>query len=228
MRRAFTLIELLVVISIIALLIAILLPALRSARESSERVRETANTNSLVQACIAFAVDHKNTLPSGQTGPNSYHMRWANKPQWEILVNDYGLPHEEDSTLFGCASWAELNPSPFYQPGNDWQAPWIYWGGYDDQTDYSFLRTLDDQGQATSTTLATCFHNKQPSGTNWRSYAPHTAGGVGIPHATPEAFEDNPPEQMCVGRIDGSTGWESFAEMQAFQFGGASTFWYAP
>ncbi|MEO0476397.1 MAG: prepilin-type N-terminal cleavage/methylation domain-containing protein [Planctomycetota bacterium] len=228
-RAGFSLIELLVVISIIALLIAILLPALSSANQSADRIREAANTMSLIQSCTSFAVDRKSVLPSGQQGPTSYHMRWANKPQWEILVNDYGLPYEENSGVFGCSSWAKLNPSPFYQPGNDWQAPWVYWGGFQDQPSYKFMRTLDDATTATSTTLTTCWHNKQPVGTNWKSYAPHPSSGgdIGMPHLTPEAFDANPPGVMCVGRIDASVTWEDFQDMKPFQSSGASTFWYA-
>jgi prepilin-type N-terminal cleavage/methylation domain-containing protein len=228
--NAFTLIELLVVISIIALLIAILLPALSSARQSADHVRESANTMSLIQAAICFAVDNKSILPSGQQGPNSYHMRWANKPQWEILVDDYGLPFEENSGAFGCSSWANYKPNLFYNPGNDWQAPWVYWGGFNDRPDYTFLRSIDDTSKATSTTLATCFHNMQPAGTNWKSYAPHPSSGGdnGIGHLTREEFDANPPAVMNVGRVDASVTWESFADMQPFQVGGASTFWYAP
>ena len=231
MRRAFTLVELLVVFSVIVLLIALLLPTLSSARDSAERVREVSNSASLIKACLAFAVDRDGFIPNGQRYA-AYNMTWANKAQWYILVDEYGLPFEEDTGFFGCASWADLNSSPFYEDrGNgNWKAPWIYWGGFKNTPKYKFIHTIDDAPTATSTTLMTCYHNRQPNGTRWGSYAPHISqgGNRGIVHKSRALFQETPPAEMCIGDIDGSVYWHPFADMKSFKQGFASTFWYVP
>jgi prepilin-type N-terminal cleavage/methylation domain-containing protein/prepilin-type processing-associated H-X9-DG protein len=71
-HSAFTLIEILVVISIIALLIAILLPALGKSRESARRVSCLANVRGNMLMVAVYAGDHKDKLPDGGSGGNSY------------------------------------------------------------------------------------------------------------------------------------------------------------
>ncbi|MDT8304063.1 MAG: type II secretion system protein [Sedimentisphaerales bacterium] len=63
--KGFTLIELLVVISIIAVLIALLIPALRSAREQSQRTVCLSNLKQLTLAWIAYAEGHDGKLVDG-------------------------------------------------------------------------------------------------------------------------------------------------------------------
>ncbi len=61
----FTLIELLVVISIIALLIALLIPALRSARELSQRTVCLSNLRQLTLAWVAYATEYDSKIVLG-------------------------------------------------------------------------------------------------------------------------------------------------------------------
>ncbi len=62
-KKAFTLIELLVVISIIALLIGILLPALGAARKNANKMKNSTQTRSIVQAMMTHASSNKDFLP---------------------------------------------------------------------------------------------------------------------------------------------------------------------
>jgi len=62
-QKGFTLIELLVVISIIALLIGILLPALGAARRNANKMKNSTQLRSIIQAMLTFASGNKDVLP---------------------------------------------------------------------------------------------------------------------------------------------------------------------
>jgi prepilin-type N-terminal cleavage/methylation domain-containing protein/prepilin-type processing-associated H-X9-DG protein len=64
-RPGFTLVELLVVIGIIAVLIGILLPVLSGVRERSRSLKCQSNLKQVVSALMAYAADHKGSLPYG-------------------------------------------------------------------------------------------------------------------------------------------------------------------
>jgi len=64
---AFTLIELLVVIAIISLLTALLLPALKSARETSQKVGCGHNLRQLYIAAMGYTAEHDGQLPVSRT-----------------------------------------------------------------------------------------------------------------------------------------------------------------
>jgi len=87
--RSFTLIELLVVISIIALLIGILLPALGAARQTAQRMKNSANVRSIVQAMRVFASGNKDIMPGRCSGCSSDGTVPGNTPKYGTdLTND--------------------------------------------------------------------------------------------------------------------------------------------
>lgn len=90
-HAAFTLIELLVVISIIALLISILLPALRSARGAAHSMACLSRERQMGIAFMAYAQDHKDTLPAGYINSNV---------TWSDLLAPYHGVNEGDYNSF--------------------------------------------------------------------------------------------------------------------------------
>src|SRR5688572_28604520 len=63
-KQGFTLVELLVVIAIIALLIGLLLPALAKARANAQSLKDKTQIQQIHKACLVFAADNKNRLPT--------------------------------------------------------------------------------------------------------------------------------------------------------------------
>jgi prepilin-type processing-associated H-X9-DG protein len=89
-RIAFTLIELLVVIGILALLIALLLPALRKARESSNRIACASNERQIMQAFYMYA--------SAQSGWLPYQALLPTYADWSGALADV----LKNKTVFRC------------------------------------------------------------------------------------------------------------------------------
>lgn len=81
--QAFTLVELLVVIAIIAVLISLLLPALNRARSAAQSVGCLSNLRQIGLGIIAYANDHRGSLPLGIWNYQGSSVTW------HTLVNPY-------------------------------------------------------------------------------------------------------------------------------------------
>ena len=98
--RSFTLIELLVVISIIALLIGILLPALGLARTTAQKMKNSAQVRSIVQAMRVHGAGNKDMLPGrckgcGSGTDSNMIPAGANGVKWGLgLVNNSYNGHD--------------------------------------------------------------------------------------------------------------------------------------
>jgi prepilin-type N-terminal cleavage/methylation domain-containing protein len=121
--RAFTLVELLVVIGIIALLIGILMPALKKAREASQKTVCLSNLRQLATAMQLYASENKDYIPIGYMDQMqfSYVVNWNNSngtrvSQMGFLVSAGVI---SDGKAFYCPS--EQDPQLSYDtPGNVW------------------------------------------------------------------------------------------------------------
>src|SRR5690606_14268486 len=90
-RAAFTLIELLVVIAIIALLVALLLPALSAARETSSRLKCSAQTRDLAAAWATVTFERDGRLIA-YDNVNTLHLATMRQSLGESLFNNLVCP----------------------------------------------------------------------------------------------------------------------------------------
>ncbi|MGP1345635.1 MAG: prepilin-type N-terminal cleavage/methylation domain-containing protein [Phycisphaerales bacterium] len=118
----FTLIEALIVVAIIALLVALLLPALRSARESTIRIRSQANLRTIHQWMHLYADTYDGLIPVGYRG---------GRLQWNTMVysgtSDLFVLHghlvQADLVETGEALYSPAETAPeqaFDTPANPW------------------------------------------------------------------------------------------------------------
>ena len=80
--KGFTLVELLVVISIIAILLAVLMPALKKARQQSQKVMCSSNMRQMGIALQCYLQDSDTRLPDSSchiTDPNQYWLKILSK-----------------------------------------------------------------------------------------------------------------------------------------------------
>lgn len=126
-RGGFSLVELLVVIGVIGMLIAILLPALRSARETANRVACATQLRQLGMGFTMYANDHGGWLPDwsgwhvypdGSPG-DSPGLGWVEKmaPYLPPTSNVYNCPSfpVKMYNYFIEAEWAGLNGRHSYK-----------------------------------------------------------------------------------------------------------------
>lgn len=127
---AFTLVELLVVVGIIAVLLAILMPALRKARQQSERIQCASNLRQVGMAMQMYRNEHKNRFhlagnlgfwdDSGgnSLGPDDGRAYWgvAYLP-YAIRNGGYRGAGAEEAVKHGRALWRCPSTITFADPG---------------------------------------------------------------------------------------------------------------
>jgi prepilin-type N-terminal cleavage/methylation domain-containing protein/prepilin-type processing-associated H-X9-DG protein len=123
-RRGFTLIELLVVIAIIAILAAILFPVFAKAREKARQTSCLSNLKQIGLACMQYAQDYDEKLPS------SYLYTGAGLFWWADLAQPYMKNYQSvvcpsfTSASYGTARPAGLpNPLLYGYAANESGAP---------------------------------------------------------------------------------------------------------
>jgi prepilin-type N-terminal cleavage/methylation domain-containing protein/prepilin-type processing-associated H-X9-DG protein len=99
LKRGFTLIELLVVIAIIAILAAILFPVFARARENAKRAGCWSNLRQVSQACMMYAQDYDDILPSG-TDP----AQWNTPRNPKLAFVQILYPYVKNRQMFYCTS----------------------------------------------------------------------------------------------------------------------------
>lgn len=95
-RKGFTLIELLVVIAIIAMLMAIIVPSIRKAKEHATKLICGTNLHQIQIACVAYANDYKDYLPTRGKAYDGYPHAMVNVDTNETLDETFFKPYLSD------------------------------------------------------------------------------------------------------------------------------------
>lgn len=213
-QKGFTLIELLVVISIIALLIGILLPALGAARRNANKMKNSTQLRSIIQAMLTFASGNKDVLPG------------RNKRVGEILAADIDFAALDGNSVEGryaiLLASGSISGEILLSPGDSKDEKW---DGEEDITvdnySYSLLeidlgggrRKIWNGGNATSSTplMSDPLTDGSPgTPTGYKSYwsasAEEWIGSVGFGdgHATFEDASLIPDTRFSAALCDGS------------------------
>lgn len=130
MGKAFTLIELLVVLAIIALLIALLMPALRTARENTNRVVCASNHRQIATGISAYQADNNGTnIYFESLYPNQIGIDYQGVVQYDLkddLEQYAGGPE-----IWFCPTDNLTPDDKYYWNNPDWGGPnWYRTSGY--------------------------------------------------------------------------------------------------
>lgn len=124
----FTLIELLVVISIVSLLISILLPALKNAREASQRVMCMNHLKQFSIAINTYGADNSNYYPMHvyKGSPREPDLDWMGNSGYGIGTTGY---HTWMSDLYEYIHSPKVFSCPSAKYNTDgWSYGWSYYG----------------------------------------------------------------------------------------------------
>ena len=96
-ETGFTIIELMVTISILVILVSILLPSLTKSRESTRRIKCTAQLRTLQQVTVDYSMHHKGNLPDLHNASGEWADNASTSPYWysvaarDMLLDSYTL-----------------------------------------------------------------------------------------------------------------------------------------
>jgi len=199
--HGFTLIELLVVISIIALLIGILLPALNNARQTAIQLRCATQLKQIVTASHNYAADHDGLFPSDPDRAQAPHrLKGTNYDLNASFITPY-VGDLRDTMMF-C-------PGPIREARDPTHPQYV-----EAHVTYQYFnfppgnaKFLVNQPDLTSDETA------DNTTTLWSDLAIETGSGFYVGHDAPIVLD--PPSGMNNTRVDGSSRWVAWTEVEA-------------
>lgn len=132
--RSFTLVELLVVIAIISLLSALLVPALKSAKDSTKRIKCQSNLHQIGLGIEMYINEHDNYLPYAVTmGSESNPLGGALPPYLQDQIRTYlsgpTVGMGTNSAVFACPS-TKMGWVLSTSPRNDYRYNYYFANGW--------------------------------------------------------------------------------------------------
>ena len=216
-QKGFTLIELLVVIAIIALLLSIIVPSVKKAKEHAKKLICGTNLHQIQIACVAYANDNKDFLPTRGKEYDGYPHAMVNVDTNETLDETFFKPYlsdMRDKVLF-C-------PGALFRYRN----PEMVSGEYDYKyITYQYFNYPDDNEswQSGSQPKLTKYSRASQMTPLWAcltvGYKDETDDVTGEPLMTLShsmVSEPHKPDGMNGVTVGGDAGWEKWDQCSSY------------